>query len=83
MDYLVFHKLLQIVGFSDTEVASFSEVGWSKCLGESMDLEGRTEDEFVDEEFGGGRGIESQRNNESEELRVSLLTSKSGESECD
>ena len=42
------------MGFSDTEVASFSEVGWSECLGESMDLEGRTEDE----EFGGGRGIE-------------------------
>ena len=62
MDYLVFHKLLQLVGFCDTVVAGFSEAGWPECLGKSVDLwfdlGGRTEVEFVDEEFGGGRGIE-------------------------
>ena len=28
----------EVAGFSDTEVAGFNEVGWPKCLGESMDL---------------------------------------------
>ena len=52
----------KVVDFNDIEVAGFSEAGWSECLGESVDLGfdlgGRTEGKFVDEEFGGGQGIE-------------------------
>ena len=57
------------MGFCDTVVAGFSEAGWLECLGEyvdlGFDLGRRTEGEFVDEEFGGGWGIE--RNCELEE----------------
>ena len=52
----------KVVDFNDIEVAGFSEAGWSECLGESVDLGfdlgGRIEGKFMDEEFGGGRGIE-------------------------
>ena len=52
----------EVTSFSDIEVVGFNEAGWPECLGKSVDLwfdlGGRTEVEFVDEEFGGGRGIE-------------------------
>ena len=52
----------EVTGFSDIEVVGFNEAGWPVCLGKSVDLwfdlGGRTEAKFVDEEFGGGQGIE-------------------------
>ena len=49
----------EVAGFNDIKVAGFSEAGWLECLGESVDLGGRIKGEYVDEEFGGGRGIKS------------------------
>ena len=70
MDYLVFHELLQNVGFSDIEARTYGQRVSVRQGGQSvwmsMWIQGliqgeelREKNPCLDEEFGGGRGIKS------------------------
>ena len=79
MDYLVFHKLLQIVDFNDIEARTYGQRVLVRQGGRSVWVsvwiqgeELREKNPCLDEEFGGGQGIESVEEEYAQELRVSL-----------